>query len=141
MDIGHSCTLPFTAAGEMETWTGLLIALSLGSHVDFTSATVAWGQELHVQLCLWLLCKKIYTYNNGQECLPSETYVCEGGASGVGRPAADDQVLTKPIQETGDDHANVDDDVEKDVMKREGRVQYQMQSAENDVKRVHGENM
>ena len=75
------------------------------------------------------------------ECLSSETYVCEGGASGVGHPAADDQAFNKPIQETGDDHANVDDDVEKDVVKREGRVQYQRQLAEDHVERVHGENM
>ena len=64
------------------------------------------------------------------------TYFCEGGASGMDHH--DDQVLSKPIQETVDDHVS---DVEKDAGQGEGRMQYQLQSAEENVKKVHCENI
>ena len=74
--------------------------------------------------------------------LSPETYtVCEEGASSIGHHHS--QGFTTPVQETGDEHVAVgnDDDVEKDDAARKsgGSLQYRMQSAEEEVKKEHGE--
>ena len=67
-----------------------------------------------------------------------ETYtVCEEGASGI----ADhhNRGFTTPVQETANDHVPVDDSVEKDAApKSGGSLQYNMQVAEEKIKKRHG---